>query len=271
MRRYITISVVSVVIMLFLVGIVLGAAMNPGDTYTASGDTYTASTGPERNQAFGTDDDFNLEVNSGDPNCESIRTTYLRWDLTGVNRAAGPGTKLKLSVNDASVSNTGSLSLFQVSDDDWNEATLKGSNTSPPPPTLGSVITLVSNPTDTEIDGQVIFKGQDLADWINANSLFVGADDSTAGNDKVSFAIEVTGCTGDSNSTRFDSKESYIDNVGTPPDLKLFDTNNVTLTTLRAEGGEYPLNWPLYACIGLATLAAAALLVAYRRRTLDSV
>ncbi len=59
-----------------------------------------------------------------------------------------------------------------------------------------------------------------------------------------------------------------------PPVLQLADQAQpltVELSSFHADSTDQPQNRPIYAGLGLAILAAAALLVAYRRRTLDSV
>jgi hypothetical protein len=224
------------------------APSSPADTYVKTSAESTA---------FGTTDAANLQINSGGISpCDVTDTTYLRWSLAGINDVVGANTMLKLTVNDAPGTNTGSVSLYRVSDDTWNEATLTNST---PAPSVGALITSVSIPTSAP--ATVMFTGQDLADYLVESTTFVnGTTDTTVGNDIVSFAIRVSGCSGFSNPVRFDSK----DGSGTAPSLELLDPLAITLATLTATPAATPLA-PyafLAAVIGLAALA----LVWMRRR-----
>ncbi len=240
---------ITVLIVLLLSAIatsIFAAVSNPADTYvrTTSGGT-----------AFGTTDSSNLQLNSGGlGSCDATDTIYLRWNLSGIDDVVGPTSTLKLTSNDAQAGNTGSVSLYKVVDDSWSETTLTNNT---PAPTLGSLIVSVSIPTTSP--GTITFTGQNLADYLNETTTFVnGTTDTTAGDDVVSFALRITGCTGFTNSVRFDAK----DGSGTAPTLDLFNPTAITLSTLTATAGSatpYPL---LAALIGLT----AAALVWMRRR-----
>jgi len=238
---------IAVIMSLLAVVIAQAGAVNPADTYTQ----------PSNSTAYGTIDPDNLEINSGGlGTCDASRTTYLRWDLSGVNQPAGDITSLTLFVNNAQSSNTGQVALYKVTDDTWDEATLTGNT---PPPALGAQITSVSIPTAT--GGTISFSGAALAGWVNENTSYVGGSDTTVGNDKISFAIQVTGCSGFSNPVRFDSKDKV---GGVAPVLLLFSPNAITLSTFHA--ADPLVNWLLYGGLGLLGLVAVVGTVVYRQR-----
>lgn len=225
------------------------AASSPADTYVS---TLSGTT------AFGTTDSAHLQVNSGGLGvCNFTETVYLRWSLSGVNDAVGPSTQLKLTVNDAQAGNTGSLSLYRVADDSWNEATVTNDT---PAPTVGLEITSVPIPTTSP--APVTFTGQELADYLAETTAFAnGSTDMIAGDDVASFAVRVTGCRGFTNPVRFDAREGS----GTAPLLNLFNPTAITLTALTAGARpETPLaRYALFA--SLIGLAAAAVVWLRRR------
>jgi len=227
---------------------VYAAPSNPVDAYTGTG--TSAST------AFGTTDPDNLEINSGGLGvCSPTRATYLGWSLVGVNAELTSASELTLFVNNAQSTNSGSVALYEVSDDTWSETTVTGNSA----PALGSLITSVPIPTTT--GGMITFTGNSLADWLNKNTSYVGGNDTVAGNDLVSFAVQVTGCTGFSNPARFDSKDKV---GGTAPTLILFNPTAVTLSTFHSTAPS--LNWPLIAGLGaLAAVVIGGLAVTRRR------
>ena len=248
MKHHFALAIAVVVILLVSMTAVYAAPSNPADAYTGTGTSASTS--------FGTTDPANLEINSGGLGvCNPTRTTYLSWSLAGVNSELTSTSELTLFVNNAQSTNTGSVALYEVSDDTWNETTVTGN----PAPALGSLITSVPMPTTT--GGTITFTGSSLAVWLNKNTSYVGGNDTVAGNDLVSFAVQITGCSGFSNPVRFDSKDKV---GGTAPALVLFNPTAVTLSTFHSTSPS--LNWPLIAGLGaLATVVIGGLAVTRRR------
>lgn len=239
------IIVITVLLLGAIATSIFAAASSPADTYVRNSDGGTA---------FGTTDSTNLQLNSGGlGSCDATDTIYLRWSLSGVSDVVGPTTELKLTVNDAQAGNTGSVSLYRVADDSWNETTLTNNT---PAPVLGSLISSVSIPTSSP--ATVTFTGQSLADYLTEVTTFAnGTTDTSAGDNVASFALRVTGCTGFTNSVRFDSK----DGAGTAPALNLLNPTAITLSSLAATTTATP--YALFAA--LISLAAAALVWIRRR------
>ena len=249
MRHHFALVLTVVSILLVSAAAVYAAPSDPADTFTG--------TGGAAGTAFGTTDKDNLEIQSGGlGTCTPSRTTYLRWSLVGVNTELGDTSKLVLFVNQAQNNNTGFVTLYEVQDDSWDEATLTGNT---PAPALGSVIASV--PTPTVAGGTITFTGTALATWLNKNTFYTGGNDNVAGNDKVSFAVQVANCPGFSNPVRFDSKDKP---GGTAPLLQLYNPTAVTMSTFRA--ADPAVNWPLI--VGLGALAAVVVggLAVSRRR-----
>lgn len=232
-----------------LVALVYAGVANPQDAYTASTQPTTI---------FQPTDPANLELNSGGLGvCNATRRTYLKWDLVGINQAAGPATSLTLYVNNAQGTNTGLIRLYRVNDDTWNENTINWNNA----PAFGASIATVPNPTTP--GGTLVFSGSALSDWINENTSYVGPGDTTAGDDIVSFGIEITDCTGFSNPTRLDSKDKV---GGNAPVLAIYNPNGVIVRELVATRSSSFNPAPL-AVAALLLGAVVALSVVRRRRT----
>ena len=234
-------GLLTITVVLTVASAVHSAASNPADTYTQS----TAS-----DTQFGTTDSDNLKAGCSNGNATSI--IYLQWNLTGISQPIGPDTKLMLNVSQVVPGSSGSIKLWKVSDDTWNEATLTWSNR----PANGAEIASSSIPVGT---GLLTFTGQALADYTNEETSFTdGSVDTNTGDDTVSFAIGIEACSPFAN-IQFDSKEK---SGGPAPALNLFNPTAITLSTLTANTGSttpYPL---LAALIGLT----AAALVWIRRR-----
>ena len=245
MRRTLIISsTVTISILIFAI-VVFAAATNPQDS-------YVVIRGTEESSNFGSLD--YIEASSSDnfasnpPGCDSNHVIYLRWNLDQVNGAASVNgtnqTNLTLNLNSTfGIGTTDRLKLYKVNNDNWTETTITGDNA----PALGDLIEDIAAPTSP---GTVVFSNAALADWINENSSYVGSGDTTAGNDIVSFAIRIEGCTSTS-IERFDSKETT---TGVPPALNIYDPNAVSVSHFGAQNAGNPLNWPMIA--GLFALAA---------------
>lgn len=187
--------------------------------------------------------------------CTAGDTTYLKWSLSGISGEAGPLTALVLNVNFVASGSNGNLELFRVADDTWNEATITSSSA----PALGASITSVPVPGST---GPISIAGVALAAYVNQESAYTGGGDVTAGDNTISLAIRITGCSNLSNVVTFDSKDK---SGGVAPDLSVFNTTSVSLTTFHA-ADTAPVSWPLYAGLALLALLALTGTVVLRRR-----
>lgn len=231
----------SLMFVLTPVSVVLAAASSPADTYAQA---------TESTVQFGTTDVNNLKV--GCSNGAATTVTFLRWNLTGTNQPIGPSTKLVLNVSQVVTGSTGSVKLWKVAADTWDEATLTWNSQ----PVKGAEIASVALPPGS---GSLTFTGQALADYINAETSYVdGTVDTTAGDDKVSFAVGLEGCSPFANVV-FESKEK---SGGTAPALNLFNPTAITLAYLSAVGATALPVVPVVVVLGLASLA----LVWIRRR-----
>ena len=247
MRRLLVVSLVLTMGVLIFTIVVFAVATNPQDSYV-----YV--NGPNKSNNYGSNNYleassyYNFAVTP--PRCDTSQVIYLRWDLDQVKGVASTSgsNKTNLTLNAITTFQIGSgerLKLYKVTDDSWTESSITGNNA----PSLGDLIEDIAAPTSP---GLVVFSNVALADWINENSSYVGGGDVTAGNDIVSFAIQIEGCTNTA-IVRFDSKEATS---GTSPALNIFDPNSVTLSTFSANDSNQ-VNWPLIA--GLIALGAAAL------------
>jgi len=244
MKWYIVL-LLSLVASLVLVPVTLAAASNPIDSYV-----LTSSPGSN----FGTSANLAVFGSGGVGVCTATGTAYLKWSLAGTAAAVGATTKLTVNVNFISSGADGNVSLYQVTDDSWTETGITANNA----PAPGALLASVPLPGST---GLVTFTGADLAAYVNSQSSFVGGTDTTAGDDVISFAIRISGCTAPSSAISLDSREKT---GGTAPALSLFDTNAVTLTGFGA--ADPTVNWPLIAGLGALALLIAAGGVIYRRR-----
>ncbi|HID34331.1 MAG TPA: DNRLRE domain-containing protein [Anaerolineae bacterium] len=243
MRRNLLFILFSGVILLLLAGAVYAAATNPEDSYVEVIGNQTAIHGSETDLTASAT--LNIVTNA----CDSNYIVYLKWDLDQVNGEASVSgankTNLTLNVNLAFQVGSDTLNLYKVADDSWTESTINGANA----PALGDLIMQISAPTTT---GPVVFESAALADWINENSSYTGGGDTISGDDTVSFAIQVEGCS-DTTLIQFDSKETTS---GTPPALNIFDPTAVSLASFSATDVN-PVNWSLI--VGLFALGAAVL------------
>ncbi len=243
MRRNLLFILSAGVILLVLAGTVYAAATNPEDSYVEAIGNQTATHGSET--YLEADASYNITTQA----CDSNFIVYLKWDLDQVNGEASVSgsnkTNLTLNVNLAFQVSSDTLNLYKVTDDSWTESTINGANA----PALGDLIMQIPAPTST---GPVVFESAALADWINENSSYVGGGDTISGDDTVSFAIQVEGCS-DATVIRFDSKETT---TGTPPALNIFDPTAVSLASFSATEAN-SVNWSLI--VGLFALGAAVL------------
>lgn len=241
------ILVLQVIVLIFLlVGVASAAADNPQDV------TVDLAGGTADNSAI-------LTVSSGNfGGCQQNSVVYLQWGLANVNGAASVAdatnkTALKVNVALSLGAGDGKLGLYQVLNDGWTETTIDPNN----PPAVGTLIEEITTPGS----GLATFSNQALADYINSQSAFVNAVDTIAGDNKASFALQITGCANLNDVLTMDSKENP---AGTPPSLNLFGPTAVTLQNFRSV--DPAVNWPLYAGLGVLALLVIAGGAAFLRR-----
>ncbi|MCS6844457.1 MAG: DNRLRE domain-containing protein [Caldilineales bacterium] len=247
MRRLIFASLLVIVLSVLSVSAAYGVASGPADL-----DTWVNVNSPTT--AYGTD--VHLWTR-GDTNvCNTSWRTYLKWDLSDI---ANPGdianAQLKLWVNGSTGdwTSTRTVSLFQVTDDSWTNATTW--STSPPPGTLIQTVGK-SDPLDGAISNEYLtFSGANLVSYLQAQA---------AGDDVASFAVVMTGdCTAGTVGLRFDS----IDKAGgIPPTLEITNPNSVTLRAMDSDGTSARV-WILAGVALLLGAGVIALSVIRRRRT----
>jgi len=188
--------------------------------------------------------------------------TYLRFDLTQVNKDLGPTTVVRLYVTAGADFTTGTLNLCSAGND-WNgatdgnggQSTLTANNA--PTPLCTSVL-------DTKTAGGagtwVEFSGSTLSSFVNSRRIANGGDNLA------SFRIEWAGCsTCDpfADVITFEDREN-TGGSGNAPQLYPRGPNAITLRSLRAVDSS--LNWRLFAGLGLLALVCLAGAGIYRQR-----
>lgn len=244
-RRLVAISLLVMVISALTVSAVYGAASGPADL-----DTWVNVNSPTT--AYGTD--IHLWTRGDTNACNTSWRTYLKWDLTDIaNPSEISSAQLKLWINGSTGdwTSTRTVSLFQVTNDSWNNGTTW--NTSPAPGALIQTVGL-SHPSGSISNQYLTFSGPNLVSFLQAEA---------AGDDVASFAVVMTGdCTAGTVGLRFDS----IDKAGgVPPVLEIFNPNSVTLRTMDSNDTS-ARPWIL-AVAALLLGAVVALAVVRRRRT----
>lgn len=187
----------------------------------------------------------NLWARGSTTACTPTNRTYLKWDLTGVTSTIANAT-ITLNINGLSgdFPNPHNITLYQVTNDAWDETTLTWNNS----PTIGSAI---QTQTVTVV-GQVIFNDPLLAAFLDAQA---------KGDHVASFAIDMTGnCTAGSVGARFDSKEAT---TGAKPNLSISNPNAVDMSTASAQQS----SWLLYAGLAAVALVVVAGVTISRRKT----
>lgn len=137
--------------------------------------------------------------------CAPSEVSYLRFDLSRL--AAGPVREvaLLLEATYAAGSNSGDLVLYAAPDSlagetaPWQEAALTWSNR----PTLAGMARLASIPVPVSA-GTVRLESQPLAALVNQEASFGGGG---PGDDVLSLALQIEGCTGLNSVVRFASSE----------------------------------------------------------------
>lgn len=188
--------------------------------------------------------------------CTPTSTMYLRWDISSImGEPVADKTiafaDMDLYVSNASFSAPITVSLYQVLNDDWDEATISGANAPAvgalittfnvsSPPAAGTKITIASNTQD----GDPTNDG--LANFLQAQN---PANDP-AGDGEASFALRITGCGLGTSRIDFYDRASGA----TQPYLALENPNAITLLNLEADS---PTATPLLLG-GFALLLVAA-------------
>lgn len=137
--------------------------------------------------------------------CAPSEVSYLRFDLSGLKEGPVSDAALLLDVTYAASSNSGLLALYAAPDNvaggtsPWWEATLTWSNR----PGLEGMARLASATVPTR-GGPVRFRDQALAAFVNQEASFGGA---RPGDDTLSLALLIEGCTGLNSVVRFASSE----------------------------------------------------------------
>jgi hypothetical protein len=175
------------------------------DSTSLLADTYVALSAPE--ESFGSQETLAVAA-GGLGTCGVTEITYLQFDLSDAQQAATSGASLVLDVTFASSANTGHVVLYAVTDMEaggdapWQEDTL----TWPDRPELDSTNVLAMNPTPMR-GGRVTFRSAALTAAINQESAFRGDGDLISGDDVLSLALQIEGCTGLNSVVRLAAKE----------------------------------------------------------------
>ena len=219
----------------------------------ATEDSYVSATSGQTGTNF---DGNNIQVASSSVgSCVPSRTTYMKFNLSAVNGEVSNNTtssNLTITANFVQSGSNGSLSLYRVTDDTWDETTITNANA----PALGAEIMTAAVPSGT---GSVVFSSAALNTYLNEQSAFVGGGDATAGDNTASFALRITGCTNLANVVQFNAQE-----IANGPTLNLFNPTAVHIANISTGDGNgvSPFIW---LAIALPLFVVVAVLVMRRR------
>ncbi len=222
-------------IILFVLVLALFASIaNAVGPYPATSDIYVdgASTTQTTNPLILDGSDIGAGCNSW--------TVYLQWTgLGSVSEAISTATVSLVTGLIASSGGTGTLTLYETTDDSMPSGGIGPSLQSVPIGTEPSSGTTITFPTSAG-----------LVTYLNT---------ARTGDGTATFAVKWSACTS--------ITLSFQDNsTGDPPLLSLFNSTPVTLTTFHA-ADTAPVNWPLYAGIAVIAILALTGAVALRRRS----
>lgn len=196
-------------IALMLVGLLLAAALVIAAVSTpvsAVEDGYVALAAPSTN--FGNEETLSVAAGSID-SCLASEITYLKFDLSDVQRAAAGSAVLAVEATYALSANSGQVVLYLAPDvgadgsSPWREHTLTWQNR----PDLGSARKLAALGAPTSA-GPIVFQSAALAQAINEVSAYTnGTSDTLAGDNVLSLALQIEGCQGLSSVVRFAARE----------------------------------------------------------------
>lgn len=164
-------------------------------------DGYVAVTAPAT--AFGKEETLAVAA-GGIEGCAASEMTYLKFDLSAVQHAAGSAA-LTLQAMYALSANSGQVALYETPQGatPWQESTLTWQQR----PELAGARKLATASAPTS-PGPVVWQGAALAAAINEASAYTdGAADQTAGDDVLSLALQIEGCSGPLNVVRFAARE----------------------------------------------------------------
>ena len=244
-------------VLLLVISLLLVSAAIVFASGTLSDDAYVDSTGTVKDG----DGYLSVSASGGVNGCTPTETTFLKFNLSSISGEVSSNTKTS-SLNVESIFSSGANAsgylLLWAATDNWSEST--GTK---PTPVGSSALVTVTLPVS---DGIVSFSSDDLNDYLNQESKYVGEGDSTKGDDVASFIILIGECTKLSNSVFFDEKDG--DDYGDDPSLSLFDPNSFTVSTIYAsrDSKVSHFNWPVMAGLtALLVLVVAGLGFGVRR------
>lgn len=165
-------------------------------------DSYVAAAAPLA--SYGSAETLSV-ASGGLGSCTPSEVSYLRFDLSGLKEGPVSDAALLLEVTYAAGSNSGLLALYAAPDtvaggtSPWREATLTWSNR----PSLEGMARLASATVPAR-GGPVSFQGQALTAFVNQEASFGGA---RPGDNVLSLALLIEGCTGLNSVVRFASSE----------------------------------------------------------------
>lgn len=189
------------IIPLFLVALVVILANRAGEL-PAVQDTYAAAAAPSA--SYG--DAETISVASGGLGlCAPGEVSYLRFDLSGLEQGPVGNVALVLETTYAAGGNTGRLALYAAPDSlagetlPWHETTLTWSNR----PAVDGLAPLATAAVPAS-GGPLRLESQALTNVTNREASFGGR---SAGDDVLSLALLIEGCTGLNSVVRFASAE----------------------------------------------------------------
>lgn len=220
----------TVFVVLVMASVLAGAAavtQSDGAVVAVAEDVYVALTAQAAN--FGSEETIAVAA-GGLGKCAATEISYLQFDLNEVRRAASDRASLVLEVTYASSANSGIAVLYAVPDVEADGVTpwREGSLTWLSRPDVANAPVLASV-TAPQAAGKVTFESQALAVAINRESAFTGKGDTTAGDNKLSLAVQLEGCTGLHSVVRFAAAEHASEPA---PVLTLVQTVSVWLPLL---------------------------------------
>jgi hypothetical protein len=190
------------ILRLGILSIAVVAALAARAAVATDEDSYVAVTAPA--VVFGREETLAVAA-GGIAGCAPSEITYLKFDLSEVQRAAAGSAALALQATYALSANSGQVALYAAPEGaaTWRESTLTWQNR----PELAGAKKLaeVSAPTSS---GPVVWQSAALAQAIDEASAYTdGAADQSAGDNVLSLALQLEGCRGPASVVRFAGRE----------------------------------------------------------------